>query len=64
MARARKHGLMVLNMRVTTLKARRMDMVGSDGPMDPHMRDNSSTTTFMDRVFTYGRTLASMMESG
>jgi hypothetical protein len=41
-----------------------MASVASGGLMDQHMRDNSRTTTSMDRVYTYGQTLANMRASG
>lgn len=64
MAKARKHGPMVLNTRETTLMERKTAEEASDGPTVPLTKVNSPITIFMESVFTFGLTLASMMASG
>ena len=60
----KKHGLMVLAMKVTTLMERKMVMVNSSGLMVQPTKDNSRITTFMEEESIFGLIIDAMKDSG
>jgi len=64
MDKAKKSGLMVLNMRETISSVKKTEMENSFGQTDPHMRDNSLTIIYMGMVNINGRMEESSQVTG
>jgi hypothetical protein len=64
MAKAKRPGPMVLNMKVTILRERKMETEISDGLTAPPTMDSSQITTYTEKECTYGLTNVSMKVNG